>query len=166
MDLLTPIQDNQSELDRQMEELNAKIERNKYAYTQNALVYHKVLLKLKFYKRYIFYSKSNKPLNTMFNLGSMQGSWLPEADHGEGDYVKILFKVNNDKLNLLYRCSYEQGDVSLIRIPLELFDQEDKLVEFLEAFYIESDQTHQRILSDKKQLKLWQLQEEIKKLKE
>lgn len=165
MDLLTPIQDNQTELEKQMAELDAKIERNKYAYTQNALVYHKLLIKLDFYKRYIFYSKGG-PLNKMFNLGSMGGSWLPESDHGEGDYIKILFKVNNDKLNLLYRCSYDQGDVSLIRIPLTLFDQEDKLAEFLEDFYKEAEATHQRICMERNQVKIAQLQQEINKLKQ
>lgn len=163
MNLLTTIATNQSELEKKLADIEEQIERNKYAYKQAALYYHKILIKLEFYKRYILYP-GNKALNTMFNLGSMQGSWLPEADHGEGDYIKIIFKVDGDRLNLLYKCSYEQGDKSLIRIPLILFEQEEELKQFLNAFYREAETTHQNIVTKQKQAKVHQLQEEIKKL--
>lgn len=163
MNLLTIIATNQSELERKLADIEGQIERNKYAYEQAALHYHKILIKLEFYKRYILYP-GNKPLNTIFNLGSMQGSWLPQANHGEGDYIRIIFKVDRDRLNLLYKCSYERGDKSLIRIPLILFEQEVELEQFLNTFYKEAEATHHNIITKQKQAKVHQLQEEIKKL--
>jgi hypothetical protein len=127
--------------------------------------YHKILIDVLFYDNYKMFSHA-KSLKQMFNLGSWT-SWLPYADHGEGDYVKIDFKVSSGKLNLVYKCSYrKENNCSLIRIPLDLFteDKREELIIFLNESYATAQKIREGILNDAKKKEIAELKDKVKLL--
>lgn len=155
------------QLEQEETELQTKIRQQKEKIRLVNLAYHKKLIAADFYTRYKFYGNSGKTLNTMFNLGSMGGMWLPEADHGDGDYIRIKFKVVGGDLNLVYQCSYnKESNCSLIRLALNLFidGNEHNLKQSLDNFFEQAEKDHQKIVDADKRRKLDELNRQIKLL--
>lgn len=153
-------------IEKQITEQELSVAKLKEKKEQIFIRYHTILKEAGFYDNYIFYN-IGKTLQKMFNISAWSNR-LPYQYHGDGDYIRIKFKAESGKLILLYYCTYESGQYTrLISIPLDLFELEDKtqLQNFLEKHYIESEQTHLRLLREKQQKKIDQLTAELEKLK-
>ncbi len=127
------------------------------------LKYHNVLIQAGFYSNYMHFN-SNKTLAEKFYISKYN---LPYSDHGEGDYIRIKFKLSGLSLNLIYQCSYEpNNEQSLIRIPLNLLlDDNPDLKTFLDNHNSEALETHNKLIAETKQKKIDGLKKEIEALK-
>lgn len=150
------------ELEKRKSDIEKEISEVKSRIKAINLKYHKRLIEVDFYKNYILFEYS-KSIDEKFYINPYN---LPYSDHGEGNYIRIRFKISGLQLNLLYECSYNNSDRSLIRIPLNLLiDNNPDLDTFLKNHNEEALKTHNKILADAKQKKIDDLQKEIKSLR-
>ena len=109
---------NIQELIKLQSELKTNLEKTENSISTMLLSYHKKLTDADFYKEYVF-NQTGKTLEKMFFISIHS---LPYQSHGDGDGIRIKFKVKSGKLNLIYTCTYTQDTPCLISIPLDLFD--------------------------------------------
>ena len=152
------------EAEKEIANATLKLEAAEKEILHFCIKYHNQLREAGFYQTKIYNGSKYVKIHEQYRIHEIS---LPYKNMGEGHYKKIEFKCSvSNKLVLLEKQNYDSftPDVFICSIPLDLFDDNVKLKEFVDKFLVTNEENIEksRLRAVEKEKKI--LQDKLDKL--